>query len=98
MVHYDPSVLLVMAVDASMYGLGAVLTHSFPNRTERLIENASRTLSFSECTNVQVEKKAFALVFGNESFHQYHYGRSFVLITDHKPHLIILGTKRACDH
>ena len=94
LVHYDPSLSLVMAADVSAYGLGAVLSHCFPDGTERPNEYASRTLSSSECNYAQVEKEALELVFGIKKFHQYLYGRRFVLITDHKPLLAILGPKQ----
>ena len=94
LVHYDPFLPFVMAADASAYGLGAVLSHRFPNGTERPIEYASRTLSSSECNQAQVEKEVLALVFGIKKYHQYLYGRRFVLITNHNPLLAILGPKQ----
>ena len=39
----------------------------------------------------QVEEEALALVFGLSKFHQYLYGRAFILQTDHKPLTNILG-------
>ena len=37
LVHFDPKLKLTLAVDASAYGLGAVLAHKYPNGTERPI-------------------------------------------------------------
>ena len=54
---------------------------------------ASRTLTATERIYSQLEKEALALVYSVQKFHQYLYGRQFVLVTDHKPLTTILGHK-----
>ena len=93
--HYDPSKKLKLAADASAYGIGAVLSHVVANGCERPIAYASRTLSKAEQHYAQIDKEAMALIFGVQRFHQYLYGRKFVLVTDHKPLLSIFGPKNA---
>ena len=93
MIHYDPSLPIRLAADASAYGIGAVLSHVLDDGTERPIAYVSKTLSPSEKNYAQIEKEALALVFGVRKFHQYIYGRKFTLVTDHKPLLAILGPK-----
>ena len=93
LVHYDPVLPIRLAGDASSYGLGAVLSHVFPDGTEHPIAFASRTLQPSELNYAQVEKEALSLVFGLRKFHRYIYGRKFTLVTDHKPLTAILGPK-----
>ncbi|GFW61612.1 uncharacterized protein K02A2.6 [Trichonephila clavipes] len=47
LVHYDPSLPLTLASDASPVGIGCVLSHVYPDGSERPIAFASRTLSGS---------------------------------------------------
>ena len=92
--QFDGELPLSLAADASPYGLGVVISHTMPDGTDRPIAYASRTLSDAENKYAQVEKEPLSLVFGVKKFHQYLYGRCFVLITDHKPLTAIMGPKR----
>ena len=44
LVHFDSKLELVLACDSSVYGVGAVLSHSMPDGTEKPIVFASRML------------------------------------------------------
>lgn len=92
--HYDPTLPLVLAVDSSAYGLGAVLTQCGADGRERPISCASRTLSAAERNYSQLDKEALAIVFGVTKHHQYLYGRRFVLRSDHKPLSYIFGKNK----
>ena len=94
LIHFNDTLPLVLSCDASPYGVGAVLAHRLPNGDERPVGFASRTLSIAEKKYSQLDKEALAIVFGVRRFHQYLYGRSFELKTDHKPLIYIFSEKK----
>ncbi|GFU38905.1 transposon Tf2-6 polyprotein [Trichonephila clavipes] len=94
LVHYDPSLPLTLASDASPVGIGCVLSHVYPDGSERPIAFASRTLSGSEKKYSQIDKEALSIVWAVRKFYLYLKGRRFTLITDHKPLIAIFGSKR----
>ncbi len=64
LVPYDEKRKLILACDASPYGVGAVISHVMDDGQERPIAFASRTLTKSERNYSQIEKEALAIVFG----------------------------------
>lgn len=91
--HYDPSKPLVVAADASSYGIGAALMHRCDDGSLKPIQYAATTFNDAERRYAQVEREALALVYAVKKFHRYIYGRHFELHTDHKPLLKIFGSK-----
>ena len=78
--YYVPSKPLCLSVDASSKGLGAVLLQG-----EKPLAYASRTLTPTQQRYAQIEKETLAIVHGVQKFHQYIYGRTTDVETDHKP-------------
>ncbi|XP_032069726.1 uncharacterized protein K02A2.6-like [Thamnophis elegans] len=94
LVQYSEHLPLVLACDASPYGVGAVLCHQLPSGAEVPVAYFSRTLSASERNYAQIDKEALAIVAGVRRFHHYLYGRPFQIVTDHKPLLGLLAGDR----
>lgn len=82
--HYDPSLPIKLATDASPVGIGCVLSHLMPNKTEKPIAFASKTLTVTEKRYSQIDKEALAIVWAVRKFYLYLKGRRFTLITDKK--------------
>jgi len=78
--HYNPEEDLVVQCDASKDGIGACLLQN-----GQPIAYASRTMTPAEQNYAQIEKETLAIVFAVEKFHQYTYGRTTLVQTDHKP-------------
>ena len=90
LVHYDDSLPLYLSCDASSYDAGAVLSHRIDGQF-RPIAFASCSLTVAQINYSQLDKEAFSIIFGLKRFHQFLYGRSFTIITDHKPLLMLFS-------
>lgn len=73
LVHYSSELPLKLTYDASPVGLEAVLAHIYPHGEERSIAFASRALSLVERRYSQLDKRALALIFAVNIFHQNIY-------------------------
>ena len=94
--HYQPSLPLVLTTDAGPEGVAAVLSHpDAMTGVDRPIACASRRLSPAERNYSQLDREALGVVFGVKKFHQYFYGRCFVIKTDHKPLLGLLSQHKS---
>jgi hypothetical protein len=74
----------VLQVDASNYGMGAVLTQYY-NDEEHPIAYFSRKFTGSEQKYAIMERECLAMVEGIKHFRAYLFGQKFVVMTDHKP-------------
>lgn len=91
LIHYDEQREVVLATDASSYGVGAVISHREDDGTDRPIAFASRTLNVHEQNYSQIEREGLAVVFGVLHFQKYLLGRHFTIQTDHQPLVKLFG-------
>ena len=68
--HFDPCKPIILTCDASNNGIGAILSHKFPNGETRPIAFASRTLNKAEFNYSIIHKEALAIVYGTKKFFQ----------------------------
>ena len=77
--YYDINKDIVVTADASKDGIGAALLQG-----NHPVAFASRALTQSEQNYAQIEKETLAATFACERFHQFLYGRNFIIESDHK--------------
>nr|XP_050051912.1 uncharacterized protein K02A2.6-like [Dermacentor andersoni] len=92
--YFDPSKPTELVVDASPHGLGAILTQR-DSENIAVIAYASRVLTPVESRYSQIEREMLAAVWAMEHFRLYLCGVNFLLLTDHKPLVSILGNPRS---
>lgn len=78
--YFDPNKETIIQVDASLRGIGAVLTQD-----NKPVAFASKSLTDVEQRYANIEREMLAVVVGCERFHTYVYGKHFIVESDHKP-------------
>lgn len=79
--YYTPEKPITLSVDASQYGVGAVITQE-----GKPLAYSSRSLTAAQTKYAQIEKELLAIVHGCTKFHHYIFGQPCVTVeSDHKP-------------
>lgn len=95
LVHFDPSLPLIITCDASNEGIAGVLSHRV-NGEEKPVMYVSRALKPAERNYPILHREALAIVFTLEKLYKYVYGHYVEIFTDHKPlEGIFMGKKGA---
>ena len=92
LVPYSLTADTMLSADSSSYGLGAAILQKVHGEWKP-VAYASRALTSTEQRYAQIEKEALAIAWACDKFNYYLAGRSFVVETDHKPLLAVLGSK-----
>ena len=92
--QYNPDYPILLATDASPYGLSGVLSHKMPNGDERPIAFISRSLTKAERGYSQLDKEATAVYWACKQFFEFIYGRKITMIVDNKPMMEILNPNK----
>lgn len=94
LVHFDPSLPIILTSDASPYGIGVVLSHKLKNGKEAPVAFHSQTMNETERRYSQIDKEALAIICGVKKFHNFIYGQEVEIRTDHKPLLGLFASDR----
>lgn len=78
--YFDVNKDVKLSVDASSMAMGACLLQD-----GKPIAYATRALTKAEQNYPQIEKEATAIRFACKKFHEYVYGKSLEIESDHKP-------------
>ena len=84
LVYYDPAKEHKISSDASKSGIGTVLLQKETDGWHP-VHYGARSLTKTETKYAPIEREALGFLFGVKKFHQYVFGKKFVLETDHKP-------------
>lgn len=77
--NFDFSKEIMLSVDTSAEGLGAVLLQE-----GHLVAFGSRSLTECQKRCAQIDKELLAIVYSREKFHHYVFGKTVQVVTDHK--------------
>ena len=81
---YNPNLPTRLRSDSSRIGLGAMIEQEGEEEWHP-VAFSSRALHTSEQNYAQIKRETLSVVFGCERFHEYVYGREFIIQNDHKP-------------
>ena len=92
--YYNPAASNTESiVDASSYGLGAILAQEKTDRHYKPVQYPSHSLDYTQTRYRQTERETFATIWACEHLHSCIYNKHFTIETDYKPLEKLLSTK-----
>ncbi|XP_055623649.1 uncharacterized protein K02A2.6-like [Toxorhynchites rutilus septentrionalis] len=73
--HYNPQREIVVPADASSVGVGATISHKFPDGSMKVVQHASRALTAAEQAYSQPDREGLAIIFAVTKFHKILHGK-----------------------
>lgn len=95
--HCNPNPSIIVAKDASNYGVSIIISHVFPDGAERAVAHASWIFTTPGKNCSKIEKEALAIIFAVIRFHNFPYGQHFTLLMDEIPD-VLLSMYRTTPH
>jgi transposase InsO family protein len=80
---YNPALPLLVATDASLYGVGGVLYQEDCGK-QYYLSFFSKALNSSQKNYPATKRELLGIVYSLKAFHHWIYGQEFTLFTDHK--------------
>ena len=88
LMNFDPKKQITIQTDASQNGIGCCLMQE-----GKPIAFSSRGLNETEKNYAVIEKEMLSIVYATQKFHNYIYGMSIKVVTDHKPNISVLNKR-----
>ena len=92
--HYHPTPDIIVAGDASSFGIAACILRKLPDGSRKAVAHASRSLLPAEKQYFQREKESLGIIFAVTKFHRYLHGRRSLLQKDYKHLITIFWSKK----
>ena len=69
--HYNLTLDIIVARDASSYAIGACILHKLPDSSRKAVAHASRSLQPTKRQYSKIEKEALGIIFTVTKFHRW---------------------------
>lgn len=89
---YNPDHPLMVACDASLYGIGSVLYQEYGGQVHYL-SFYSKALNAAQRNYPATKRELLAIVYSLKAFRQWIYGNRFTLFSDHKALMYLFSQK-----